>query len=48
MRTEDYLEKTPGEIYGLVGCHLVMNGMATEVKKKKTYTYEEALEALRV
>lgn len=47
MSQEDFLEKTPGEIYGLVGCHLVMNGMADEVPKKKKYTYEEALEALR-
>lgn len=47
MSQEDFLCKTPGEIYGLVGCHLVMNGMADEVPKKKQYTYEEALEALR-
>lgn len=48
MTTEDFLEKTPGEIYGLVGCHLVMQGMATEKPKKKKYTYEEALDALKV
>lgn len=47
MTTEDFLEKTPGEIYGLVACHLVSRGDATEVKHKK-YSYDEALLALKV
>ena len=46
MDEADFLRKTPGEIYGLVACHLVIQGLATEVRKK-TYTYEEALLALR-
>ena len=46
MSTEDFLRCTPGEIYGLVACHLVAKGMATE-KIKKVYDYDEALALLR-
>ena len=46
MSTEDFLRCTPGEIYGLVACHLVTQGMATE-KTKKVYDYDEALALLR-
>jgi hypothetical protein len=47
MKTEDYLEKTPGEIYGLVACHLVSQGLAKEVKKKKRLSYDDALRILK-
>lgn len=47
MKTEDYLEKTPGEIYGLVACHLVSQGLAREVPKKKRYSYDDALKTLK-
>jgi hypothetical protein len=44
----DYLEMTPGEIYDLVACYAVFTGNAREVSQKKHYTYDEALEALKV
>ena len=42
------MEMTPGEIYDLVACYAVFNGDAKEVPKKKQYTFDEALKALRV
>lgn len=47
MSKADFYSSTPGEIYDLVACHLVTEGLATEVQKKKTYSYDEALQALR-
>ena len=47
MTTEDFLEKTPGEIYGLVACHLVMQGLATEKKKPKKMDFDAALALMR-
>ena len=47
MSENDFMEATPGEIYDLVACFAVYNGDATEVRKKK-YTYDEALAALKV
>lgn len=47
MSKADFFSCTPGEIYDLVACHLVTQGMAKEVPKKKKYTYDEALQALR-
>lgn len=46
MSLDDFYRCTPGEIYGLVGCHLVAQGMATE-KSKRTIDYDEALKLLR-
>ncbi len=47
MSTEDFLRCTPGEIYGLVACHLVRQGMATEKRKPKKLDYDEALALLK-
>ena len=41
------MEMTPAEIYDLVACWSVFNGHASEVPKKKRYSYDEALEALK-
>lgn len=46
MSLDDFHRCTPGEIYGLVACHLVSQGLATE-KTKKTYDYDEALALLK-
>ena len=39
---------TPAEIYDLVACWAVFNDNAREIPKQKKYTYDEALEALKV
>ena len=44
----EFLLMTPGEIYDLVACYAVFTGAATEKPKKKHYTFEEALVALKV
>jgi len=41
------MEMTPAEIYDLVACWSVFNDRASEVPKKKRYSYDEALEALK-